>query len=81
MLVDVGGHKLEMVSAGTKGPTVVLESGVGATSDFWEKVQHGASEFALVVSYDRAGVGKSELAATPRTALNTATKNSIQLRN
>src|SRR5215469_914808 len=45
MLVDVGGHKLEMVSAGTKGPTVVLESGFGATSDFWEKVQHGASEF------------------------------------
>jgi len=45
MLVDVGGHKLEVVSAGTKGPTVVLESGFGATSDFWEKVQHGASEF------------------------------------
>src|SRR5215469_11237332 len=72
MLVDVGGHKLEMVSAGTKGPTVVLESGFGATSDFWEKVQHGASEFAVVVSYDRAGVGKSELAASPRTALNIA---------
>lgn len=26
----------------------------------------------MVVSYDRAGVGKSELAATPRTALNIA---------
>lgn len=72
MLIDVGGHKLEMLSSGNKGPIVVLESGFGATTDFWQKVQDAASSFAVVVSYDRAGVGKSELAATPRTALNIA---------
>jgi pimeloyl-ACP methyl ester carboxylesterase len=72
MSIDVNGHKLEMLSEGNTGPIVVLESGFGATTDFWKKVQDAASNFAVVVSYDRAGVGKSELTATPRTALNIA---------
>lgn len=70
--IEVDGHKVEMLVEGSKRPTVILESGFGATYDFWQKVQDPASSFATVVSYDRAGVGKSELAGTPRTAENIA---------
>jgi pimeloyl-ACP methyl ester carboxylesterase len=38
MLVDVG-HRVEMLTEGSRSPTVVLESGFGATIDFWQKVQ------------------------------------------
>ena len=72
MLVEVDGHKVEILTEGSRSPTVVLESGFGATTDFWQKVQGPVSSFAMVVSYDRAGVGKSELAGTPRTAGNIA---------
>jgi pimeloyl-ACP methyl ester carboxylesterase len=72
MLVDVDGHKVEMLAEGSRRPTVVLESGFGATIDFWEKVQGPVSSFGTVVTYDRGGVGKSELASTPRTAENIA---------
>ena len=64
-LVDVGGHRLHVhttgpVGAGARGPTVILESGVGATSAGWAWVQQEVARFAGVVSCDRAGIGWSE---------------------
>jgi pimeloyl-ACP methyl ester carboxylesterase len=55
------------VSAG--GPTVVLESGFGNSSEVWNRVQPEVAKFARVCSYDRAGLGASDPAPTPRTVV------------
>jgi pimeloyl-ACP methyl ester carboxylesterase len=48
-------------------PTVVLEAGLGGTAQDWEKVRLQVAKFAAVFSYDRAGLGRSDPAPTPRT--------------
>ena len=51
-------------------PVVVLEAGLGSGSFDWRKVQPSISEFARVISYDRAGMGFSQPAKkqpTPQT--------------
>ncbi|HEX8117797.1 MAG TPA: alpha/beta fold hydrolase, partial [Pyrinomonadaceae bacterium] len=48
---------------------VVLESGAGNASDVWERVRPGVEKFARVCAYDRAGVGKSDPVAAPRTVV------------
>lgn len=55
-----------------EGPvTVLLEAGIAATSVSWQLVQPELSRHARVISYDRAGLGWSRAAATPRTIANT----------
>lgn len=41
-------------------PIVIFESGHGTPMDNWDKVIHGTSELAPVITYDRPGIGKSE---------------------
>ncbi|WP_153395602.1 alpha/beta fold hydrolase [Ornithinicoccus halotolerans] len=43
-----------------EGPTIVLESGAGASSVAWAWVQPALARHATVVSYDRAGTGWSD---------------------
>jgi pimeloyl-ACP methyl ester carboxylesterase len=67
-LIDVGGHKLHLYEVGAGSPTVVLESGISASSLNWRRVQIELAKFAHVCSYDRAGLGWSDLcdgACTP----------------
>lgn len=59
-LVDVGGHRLEVLVQGSGEPVVVLESGQGVGRAYWGHVQTGAAEFATVVSYSRSGYEQSE---------------------
>lgn len=66
--VDVGGRSLAIVSSGSGSPTVVLESGLGAESAWYEPVQDTVSRFARVVRFDRAGKGLSDPAPMPRTS-------------
>ncbi len=66
-LVDAGGFRLHMHEAGTGSPAVVLESGIAASSLNWRHVWTEVARFRRVVSYDRAGLGWSEPAPTPRT--------------
>lgn len=66
--IDVGGRSLAIVCSGSGSPTVVLESGLGAESAWWEPVQDAISRFARVVRFDRAGKGMSDPAPTPRTS-------------
>lgn len=66
--IDIGGRSLAIVSSGSGNPTVVLESGLGAESAWWEPVQDAVSRFARVVRFDRAGKGMSDPAPTPRTS-------------
>jgi pimeloyl-ACP methyl ester carboxylesterase len=61
------GHRLHVQCAGTGRPAVVLEAGVAASSLSWARVQPGIAAFATTCSYDRAGLGWSDPASSPRT--------------
>lgn len=67
-VVDIGGARLHLIAAGDGRPTVILESGIGATCLNWADVQAKVAEFARVYSYDRASLGWSDPIGTPRTA-------------
>jgi pimeloyl-ACP methyl ester carboxylesterase len=71
-LLDVGGCRLHLQSAGSGTPTVVLEAGLGGMSSAWAWVQSETAEFSHVVSYDRAGLGWSEPDTTKKTAMQVA---------
>jgi pimeloyl-ACP methyl ester carboxylesterase len=67
-LVDIGGYKLHLYSAGSGGPAVILDSGLGGFSSSWGLVQPKIAQFTQVVSYDRAGTGWSEPSPFSRTS-------------
>jgi pimeloyl-ACP methyl ester carboxylesterase len=54
--------------AGEGTPTVVFESGMGASCLSWTLVQPQVAQFTRAVSYDRAGHGWSDPAREPRIA-------------
>jgi pimeloyl-ACP methyl ester carboxylesterase len=73
-LIDVGGHKLHISCTGSGSPTVILEAGLGqpaAEISGW--IQPGVATAAQVCVYDRAGMGWSEPAETPRDGVAIAT--------
>jgi pimeloyl-ACP methyl ester carboxylesterase len=47
---------------------VVLDAGMGNTSDTWSLVQPKVAQFARVCAYDRAGLGKSDRAPQTHTS-------------
>jgi pimeloyl-ACP methyl ester carboxylesterase len=61
------GHRLHVQCHGEGAPAVVLESGVAASSLSWARVQPGIAAFARTCAYDRAGLGWSDSASSPRT--------------
>ena len=67
-LVDIGTHRLHMVESGKGSHTIVLEAGLMSTVLSWTELQRELSRSFRVVSYDRAGLGWSELGPMPRTA-------------
>lgn len=64
-MIDVGGRKLHCCVYGSGSPTVVLVSGLGAPQEYWNSVVPDLAAKTTVVTYDRAGVGKSELGDLP----------------
>jgi pimeloyl-ACP methyl ester carboxylesterase len=68
-LIDVGGYRLHfrIVPGRADRPVVVLDAGGGLDADEWRTLQPRlASETgSVVVSYDRAGFGSSDLPSTP----------------
>lgn len=66
-MVAIGGRRLHLMESGT-GPAVVFESGISATCLNWTKVRGEVAQFARACAYDRAGLGWSDLANSPRTA-------------
>jgi pimeloyl-ACP methyl ester carboxylesterase len=69
-LVHAGATKLNIICIGAKmpgKPAVILESAGGSPARVWAKVQPEIAKFSRVCSYDRAGLGWSEAATTPRT--------------
>ena len=68
--IDVGGRTLSLACVGptdTGRPTVIFESGLGGDRRTWGDVMTALMETDRGCSYDRAGVGLSEPATTPRT--------------
>jgi pimeloyl-ACP methyl ester carboxylesterase len=59
---------LECTGANHSGPVVILEAALGSTSSQWAWIQSTLSSTMRVVSYDRAGLGWSELGPPPRDA-------------
>lgn len=67
-LVDLGTHRLHLLESGRGGPTILLEAGLMSTVLSWSELQRELARSFHVVSYDRAGLGWSELGPMPRTA-------------
>jgi pimeloyl-ACP methyl ester carboxylesterase len=67
-MVGIGGYRLHLNCRGTGSPTVVIESGWGSSSSAWGWVQPEVSKTTRVCTYDRAGMGWSEMSPEPRTA-------------
>ncbi len=65
-LVDVGGHRLHLDCTGSRGPTVVLMSGLGGFSVSWARIVPAVADTTRVCAYDRAGQGWSEDAPDPQ---------------
>lgn len=70
--VDMGGYRLHFRVARpqlavTGVPTIVLEAGGGTDSRYWSDLQPRlAADFgAVVVAYDRTGLGQSDLSEAP----------------
>ena len=66
-LADVGGRRLAFREKGQGRPTVVLETGFGATGNSFDGIAKRIAEFIRVVWYDHAGLGRSDPAPRPRT--------------
>ena len=67
-LVDVGGHRLHVNSTGQGSPVVILDAGVCDCSLNWCLVQPEVARFTRVCSYDRAGMGWSDVGPAPRSS-------------
>lgn len=65
-LVDIGGRRLCVHTAGSGDPTVVFENGAGSPSLVWRLVQRLLSADVRTVAYDRAGIGWSDPGPVPR---------------
>jgi pimeloyl-ACP methyl ester carboxylesterase len=67
-LIDLGTHHLHLLETGQGSPTIVLEAGLMSSMLSWSEIQRALAESYRVVSYDRAGLGWSDLGPMPRTA-------------
>jgi pimeloyl-ACP methyl ester carboxylesterase len=67
-LFDVGDRQLYLRCTGDQSPTIVLEGGEGAASDSMESIRLAYDDTNRVCAYDRANLGQSGAAPTPRTA-------------
>jgi pimeloyl-ACP methyl ester carboxylesterase len=56
-LVPTEGGRLHAYSQGEGEPTIILESGIAASSLNWRALQSKLAQFTRVISYDRAGFG------------------------
>ncbi|HKS47150.1 MAG TPA: alpha/beta fold hydrolase [Amycolatopsis sp.] len=69
--MDAGNLMLHARVLGTEhhqSPTVVFESGLSTPLEAWARIQPEVAKLARTLSYDRAGLGRSDAGASPRTA-------------
>lgn len=68
MTASFSERRVRFLDAGSGTPAVILESGAGGFSALWGLVQPLVAETTRVISYDRAGCGRSDPVNRPRTA-------------
>lgn len=61
--VDVGGHRLDYVRAGSGNPAVVFETGLADSLNVWLPMLDSVSRITTAIAYSRAGFGGSESGA------------------
>jgi pimeloyl-ACP methyl ester carboxylesterase len=66
-MVSVGTHRLHVMTAGEGRPPVVIDVGFGDSPANWQAVVERLAERTQVVTYERAGYGRSEPGPLPRT--------------
>ncbi|WP_326755894.1 alpha/beta hydrolase [Streptomyces hirsutus] len=66
-MIDNGGHRLAFHVTRGHGSTIVLDSGGGEDSSYWKDLvpRLHAATGATVITYDRAGLGKSDVVPGP----------------
>jgi len=64
-MIDVGGQKLHCCVYGNGSPTVVLVSGFEAPQAYWNSVIPDLAAKTTGVTFDRAGIGESEIGDLP----------------
>lgn len=67
-LINIGTHSLHIRCMGGGTPTVVIDMGIGDTTERWRDFQTRVAEITRVCTYDRAGYGSSEPGPLPRTS-------------
>jgi pimeloyl-ACP methyl ester carboxylesterase len=80
-MIDIGGYRLHMYAEGEGSPTVILDAGAGGIGLSWELVRPAIAKVTRVVTYDRAGLGWSELSPYPRDAATMALELHTMLSN
>ncbi len=67
-LVDIGAFKLHINTTGERSskPTLVIEGGMGASSEHYHWLSEGLKDSMRIVRYDRAGIGYSDACDTNR---------------
>jgi pimeloyl-ACP methyl ester carboxylesterase len=66
-MIDVGGHRLHLMCAGSGTPLVLFESAIAASALSWSVVRPKMAAVTSVCVYDRSGLGWSEASSGPRT--------------
>jgi len=66
-MFEVGDRQLHMTCDGSGSPTVILEAGLTGDHRTWDPVLSEIASTTRVCAYDRANIGSSEAAPTPRT--------------
>lgn len=79
--VAAGGHELRMLIAGTGGPTIVLEDGIGNGINMQSELQAELAKLSMVVTYDHAGTGGSDPGPAPRDARQVARELRLALQS
>lgn len=64
--VDIGTHRVHLNDFGKGSPVVVFVTGAGGAIDQWLRQVHEIDKYTRVITYDRAGLGKTENTGTNR---------------
>jgi pimeloyl-ACP methyl ester carboxylesterase len=78
-MIDAGGRRIHCVAYGSGSPTVVLVSGLESPQEYWNSVIPDLAAKTTVVTFDRAGIGKSEIGDLPTHGEHTA--KDLRVRN
>jgi pimeloyl-ACP methyl ester carboxylesterase len=69
-LISMGGYQLFYRTAGNAKPVIVVFTGWSSPCTEWWPLQDQLARFSAVVTYDRAGYGRSEASPAPRSSSN-----------